>query len=93
MPAYRVCQKFFLDALSLFHKYGQKVLLDAIVETLSTIRPRKISVEELLSSASNMTNFDNTSTIRVFYLKENGELLTVLLHQNPQVYQINMPAA
>lgn len=31
MPAYRVCQNFFRDALSPFHKYRQNALLDATV--------------------------------------------------------------
>jgi len=35
MPAYRVCQNFFRDALSPFHKYRQNALLDATLALIN----------------------------------------------------------
>ena len=56
MPAYQVCQKFFRDALSPFHKYRQNVLLDASVALINGASLTLTSIGRYLPGTAQVKN-------------------------------------
>lgn len=56
MPAYRVCQKFFRDALSPLHKYRQNALLDATVALISGASLTLTSIGRYLPGRAQVKN-------------------------------------
>jgi len=56
MPAYRVCQKFFRDALSPLHKYRQNALLDATVALINGASLTLTSIGRYLPGRAQVKN-------------------------------------
>ncbi|SCC69709.1 hypothetical protein GA0061070_10941, partial [Kosakonia oryziphila] len=56
MPAYRVCQKFFHNALAPFHKYRQNALLDATVALTNGASLTLTSIGRYLPGAAQVKN-------------------------------------
>ncbi|EBD2439662.1 TPA: IS4/IS5 family transposase, partial [Salmonella enterica] len=56
MPAYRVCQNFFLDALAPFHKYRQNALLDATVALINGASLTLSSIGRYLPGTAQVKN-------------------------------------
>ncbi|MGP3590123.1 IS4 family transposase, partial [Vagococcus sp. WN89Y] len=56
MPAYRVCQKFFRDALSPFHKYRQNALLYATVALINGASLTLTSIGRYLPGSAQVKN-------------------------------------
>lgn len=56
MPAYRVCQNFFRDALAPFHKYRQNALLDATVALINGASLTLTSIGRYLPGAAQVKN-------------------------------------
>ncbi|MGT8741397.1 IS4 family transposase [Klebsiella oxytoca] len=56
MPAYRVCQNFFRDALAPFHKYRQKALLDATTALINGASLTLTSIGRYLPGTAHVKN-------------------------------------
>ncbi|MEB6338452.1 IS4 family transposase [Serratia rhizosphaerae] len=56
MPAYRVCQNFFRDALAPFHKYRQNALLDATLALINGASLTLTSIGRYLPGAAQVKN-------------------------------------
>jgi len=56
MPAYRVCQNFFRDALSPFYKYRQNALLDATLALINGASLTLTSIGCYLPGAAQVKN-------------------------------------
>ena len=56
MPAYQVCQTFFRDALSPFHKYRQNALLDATLALINGASLTLTSIGRYLPGAAQVKN-------------------------------------
>jgi len=56
MPAYRVCQNFFRDALAPFHKYRQNALLDATIALINGASLTLTSIGRYLPGTAQVKN-------------------------------------
>lgn len=56
MPARQVCQNFFHDALTPFHKYRQNALLDATIALFNSASLTPTSIERYLPGTGQVKN-------------------------------------